>query len=51
MNLLKKNYIFSDIDSLKGVGKKIKTYLKKRKSKKLMIYCGIYLIQALIVQI
>ena len=35
MNLLKKNYIFSDIDSLKGVGKKIKTYLKKKKIEKI----------------
>ena len=36
MNLLKKkNYIFSDISNLKGVGKKIKGYLKKKKIEKI----------------
>tara|TARA_A100001011_G_scaffold369179_1_gene424256 strand:+ start:2190 stop:4247 length:2058 start_codon:yes stop_codon:yes gene_type:complete len=36
MNLFKKkNYIFSDINSLKGVGKIIKGYLKKKKIEKI----------------
>ena len=37
MDLLKKDFIFNDIDKLKGVGPKLSKYLKKEESKKLKI--------------
>ena len=44
MTVFKKNdFLFKDIISLRGIGKKLSQYLKKKKLKKSMIYCGIYL--------
>ena len=34
MNLLKKDIIFSDVDKLKGIGKKLSKYLKNKKIEK-----------------
>ena len=34
MNLLKKDIIFSDVNKLKGIGKKLSKYLKNRKIEK-----------------
>ena len=34
MDLLKKDFIFNDIDKLKGVGPKLSKYLKKRRIEK-----------------
>ena len=43
MNLInKKNFLFEDVSVIEGVGKKISTYLKKKRFKRLMIYFGIY---------
>ena len=44
MNTINKNFLFQDVSSISGIGKKISTYLKKKKLKKLMIYFGTYLI-------
>ena len=33
MDLLKKDFIFNDIDKLKGVGPKLSKYLKKKNRK------------------
>ena len=38
MNLLKKDFIFKDVTKLKGVGKQLSKYLKKKKLKKLKIF-------------
>jgi hypothetical protein len=33
MNLInKKNFLFEDVDTIEGVGKKLSTYLKKKKN-------------------
>ena len=44
MNILKKDFIFKDINKLKGVGPQLSKYLKKRKiEKKLTRYLKLYL--------
>ena len=35
MNLLKKDFIFQDVNKLDGVGQKLSKYLKKRKIEKI----------------
>ena len=48
---MKKNIIFSDVDKLKGVGKQLSRYLKKKKNRKSKRFtCLIFLIQKLIDQ-
>ena len=35
MNLMKKDFIFSDVNNLKGVGPQLSKYLKKKKIEKI----------------
>ena len=37
MNLLKKDFIFQDVNKLDGVGEKLSKYLKKKRLRKLKI--------------